>query len=303
MQKSVNIAIIMLILGSASILQQFAIELPPVEGGMGRKDSMQIPQMKNFESQGYTSIGYYTNSSSTFSNAAYYLLKHGALGNIMIPFNDLTDLSTFSMIIVPFKENWTSTEIISLTNFLNQGGIAFLTETIPPGLLDVTITARNGLWITPTDRTARTPVDKLRFHLAFNYSKAFLDKIQWKYYPFDDPYERLTKYISAIGEPEIEILFTAQKDGTWSSLPDTTDYIGYTVVTKKIGAGRIAYSTIPLFDHWAMRASGGPTLPVTNRGGLWSGGGKLGSMADRLLTQLFLMESKTIPTRWHTPYA
>ncbi|MHA2499465.1 MAG: hypothetical protein ACXAEL_07865, partial [Candidatus Hodarchaeales archaeon] len=168
MQKSVNIAIIMLILGSASILQQFAIELPPVEGGMGRKDSMQIPQMKNFESQGYTSIGYYTNSSSTFSNAAYYLLKHGDLGNVLVPFTDLTSLSAFSMVIIPFKENWSPAEISSVSNFLNNGGIAFLTVECPSALLSVTTTTRNGIWIAPTDLIAQTTEDNKYMHVQAN---------------------------------------------------------------------------------------------------------------------------------------
>lgn len=297
MRKSRFITGILLIVALTLALQPFTSSESYYNDTGSKRQIISAIQLSDFRF-----IGYYTNSSSPFANAAFYLLKHGALGNSLISFNDLTDLSPFSMIIIPFKKNWTTTEVISLTNFMNQGGIAFLTEHLPPGLLDVTTTTRNGLWITPTDRIAQTLEDKLHSHTDFNYSKGFYDKIKGKFYPFDEPYVRSTKYITAINEPEVEILFTAEKDGVWNSLPDATDYIGYTVVTKKMGAGRIAYSAITLFDQLGLRAIGGPTLPTENRGSIWSGF-HLNPLINRLLTLLFLMEDKMIPTRWHTPYS
>ncbi len=191
----------------------------------------------------FSFIGYYINSSSPFANAAYYLVKHGNIGISLTPFTDLSDLSAFSMVIIPFKENWLQNEINSLNSFLNSGGIAFLTVNCPTELLSVTTTTRNGIWIAPTEAIAQTSADKEILHLHANYSRGFKD-LNGNYYPFDT--FRETKYILTLDEPDIDILFTAQKEGEWNTVADPADDIGFAIVAKMIGMGRIVYAAVSL---------------------------------------------------------
>ena len=74
---------------------------------------------------GYSLIGYYTNSTNPFANAGYYLPKYYDIGNSIIPFADFANISSFSMIIIPFKENWSTTEVNQVNQFMNEGGIPF----------------------------------------------------------------------------------------------------------------------------------------------------------------------------------
>ncbi|MFX0204500.1 MAG: hypothetical protein ACFFDT_00830 [Candidatus Hodarchaeota archaeon] len=248
-------------------------------------------------SDDFSLIGYYTNSSSAYADAGYHILKYNDLGNSLVPFTDFNDLSQFSMIIIPFKENWTPTEITYVTEFLNGGGIAFLTWYCPSELLSVTISSRNGLWTQPTDLVAQTDGDKVIFNLYANYSHGFRD-LSWTIYPYD--IIRPTKYIPSLSDPQIDVLLTAHINS------DGSDFLGYAMVTKKIGAGRIVYSTISLFDLWAIEGIGGPTLPYTTRGtigDMGSSGDYISPILNRLLVLLYLMEEKSLPSRWHTPFS
>ena len=239
----------------------------------------------------YTRIGYYVNSSSPYSNGAFHLLKHGAIGNSLVPFSPFTNLSQFSLIIVPFKLNWTLTEISLLESFISQGGIAFLTASIPTSIFDLSFQYNDDFWIIPTDKIAQSIGDKTHLKRQISYYRAAQDT-SFNLYPFD--IVRNLTYISNIGESSYEILHTASLDSSGS------EPLGYATVAKKIGSGRLVFSTIPFFDLWAMSATGGPTVPSTAKLGLLSG--LLSTAVNQFITQLFLMHGTMVPLRWHTPY-
>ncbi len=252
---------------------------------------------------GYKNIGYYTNSDSPFSNAAWNLLKYNALGNMIIPFTDLGELDSFVMVIVPYKENWSSDEINNLKNFTEGGGIALLTQNCPSELLNVTIGERNGFWAKCTDLFAQTTSDKDFFRFYANYSEGYYSVNTGDFTPYDNysyaPYHtfRPTRYITSLDESSIDILFTAHLR------EEDSQNIGYSVVSKKVGMGRIAFSSIALFDFWGLRGIGGPIMPDGERGTLWITALRTSQIIDRLLVRSFLMEEKIAPLRWHTPYA
>ncbi|PWI48898.1 hypothetical protein CEE45_03975 [Candidatus Heimdallarchaeota archaeon B3_Heim] len=239
----------------------------------------------------YTMTGYYTNSNSTYSNAAFHLLKHGAIGNSLTPFSTFSNLSQFSLIIVPYKLTWTPMEISLLETFVSQGGLAFLTASIPSSLFDLSVSSNDDFWIIPTDILAQSISDKTHLKRQISYYRAAQD-VSLNLYPFD--IVRELKYISNIDEPNYEILHTASLDS------GGTEPLGYATVAKKMGLGRLVFSTIPFFDLWGMSATGGPTVPSSARLGLLTG--LLSTMVNQFVTQLFLMHGTMVPLRWHTPY-
>ncbi|MHA2346526.1 MAG: hypothetical protein ACXACP_07390 [Candidatus Hodarchaeales archaeon] len=261
---------------------------------INRSNSSQIKSTILSQSEmptNYTKSGYYTNSMSTYSNAAFHLLKHGAIGNSLVSFSTFSNLSRFSLVIVPYKLSWTQTEISSLETYISQGGLAFLTASVPSSLFDLSVSSNDDFWIIPTNIIAQSISDKTHLKRQISYYRAAQD-VSLNLYPFDTV--RDLKYISNVDEPNYEVLHTASLDS------DGTGFLGYATVAKKIGLGTLVFSTIPFFDLWGMSATGGPTTPSNARLGLLTG--LLSTMVNQFITQLFLMHGTMVPLRWHTPY-
>ncbi|MHA2292519.1 MAG: hypothetical protein ACXACK_10185 [Candidatus Hodarchaeales archaeon] len=240
----------------------------------------------------YTNIGYYSNSSSVYSNGAFYLLQHGAIGNSLVQFSSFTNLSQFSHIIIPFKLNWSQVEISSLLTFISQGGLAFLTASVPSELFNITTTSLDDFWIHPTEIIAQSIGDKSHLKHRVSYYRAAQDT-SLKIYPFD--IVRDLRYITDVHEETYEILHTVSPDSGGTQL------LGFASVAKTIGLGQLVFSTIPFFDLWGMSAAGGPTVPSNSRLGLLVG--LLSVLVNQFLTQIFIQQGTLVPLRWHTPFA
>ena len=238
----------------------------------------------------YQGIGYFIDSTP-FSNAVYYILKYDNFGNSLIPFIDFTDLSLFSMVIVPYKLNWSQEDINSLSNFVNEGGIAFITVNIPKDLLNLELTlADETYWIHPTDQLVQSiggihnQIRPISYHIAYI-------TLQQTYVPFDTV--RDLYYISKVNEDNYEILHEVSLSE--SGIPK----LGLATVAKNIGLGKIIFTTVPYFDFLGQSATGGPTVPATSQGALIAG--RISKAINQLLQHICVNSELLVPIRWHTP--
>ncbi len=249
-------------------------------------------QNQQISTSSFLQIGYYVNSSSEYANGAYHLVKHGNIGNLIVPLTDLSNLNNLAMAIIPYKLSWTTEEIESVTQFVQQGGIAFVTVYSPPELIDLQLDTCDGYWRKATEESAASEADQYWHNVHPNYSDALKDT-DGTIHPFDNTRE--TKFLAELPQnSEITAIHYAYANS------ELTEFAGYATVMKQQGDGQIVFSAASIFDLWAMRATGGPTLDSTVVGSLRSGH-DISQMLSRLIPQLFLMQGISIPTKWHVP--
>lgn len=193
------------------------------------------------------------------------------------------------MIIIPFKLSWDIEEINSILAFAENGGLVYLTKYVPKEILDVEIKDRVDYYLQPSELIKGGM--RLMNKVYYNYYKAFRS-LSFGYFPSEDPMS--LSYISKTKE-EVEVIHFASVDSLGN------DVIGNITITKKLGSGRITFTSTSIFDVLGQRAIGGPILDHTIVGTKGSGHANL-PMINYMIMKQFLMEDIFIPLLWHTPY-
>ncbi|MHA1838669.1 MAG: hypothetical protein ACTSYO_01745 [Candidatus Ranarchaeia archaeon] len=252
--------------------------------------AIQAPKL-SVSSETYSPLfGFYMTPDSDFATSESQVFRYSLMGPLIETFNDLTsDIERYRIVVVPIH-NWSSQEIDAVTDFMEQGGTAFICGPVPSSLVNVSLDTIETAYVALA--SSYCPADFVN-GFWFSYKHAFRTlfyngfaniplEVVRPVYVINQSYENDASTVAKIYEDRNQL---------------ETGYIGDAIIKIPRIHGQLYYSSISIFDFLGQIAA----QPFAPERGSTLAGREGRDVVSLLLATIALEQQYTPILRWMLP--